>query len=40
MGPFGLPWSTFGAVLVIVASVIISIIWAVFCSGSNGGPHE
>jgi hypothetical protein len=40
MGPFGLPWPTFGAILVIVASVIISIVWAMFRSESDGGPHE
>jgi hypothetical protein len=40
MGPFGLPWPTFGAFLVIVASVIISIGWAMLRSDSGGGPHE
>jgi hypothetical protein len=40
MGPFGLPWLTFGALVVIVASVVISIIWAVSSSESGGGPDE
>lgn len=40
MGPFGLPWLTFGALLVVVASVVISIAWAVWFSGSGGGGDE
>jgi hypothetical protein len=40
MGPFGLPWPTFGAVLVIAVSVVISIVWAMLCSDSDGGPRE
>lgn len=28
MGPFGLPWSTFSALLVVAASVVIAIVWA------------
>jgi hypothetical protein len=41
MGPFGLPWLTFGALLVVVASIaIISIAWAVWFSGSGGGGDE
>ncbi len=41
MGPFGLPWLTFGALLVVVVSIAISIAWAVwFSSGSDGGGDE
>jgi hypothetical protein len=29
MGPFGLPWPTFSAILVILASVVIAIVWAI-----------
>jgi hypothetical protein len=28
LGPFGLPWLTFASLLVVCASVIISILWA------------
>jgi len=40
MGPFGLPWLTFGALLVVVASIVISIVWALTSSGSDGGRNE
>jgi len=40
MGPFGLPWLTFGALLVVAASIAISIAWAVWFSGSGGGSDE
>ena len=40
MGPFGLPWPTFTALLVVAASVIISIVWAVWFPGSDGGRDE
>jgi hypothetical protein len=40
MGPFGLPWLTFSALLVVVASIAISIAWAVWFSGSDGGDDE
>jgi hypothetical protein len=39
MGPFGLPWATFGALIVVAASVVISIVWALWFSGA-GGPDE
>jgi len=28
-GPFGIPWSTFGAFLVVGASIVLAILWAV-----------
>lgn len=28
MAPFGLPWSTFGAFLVLAGSVLLAIVWA------------
>jgi len=40
MGPFGLPWLTFGALLVVVASIGVSIAGAVWFSGSGGGGDE
>lgn len=40
MGPFALPWATFGALVVVAVSIVISIVWAVWFSGSNGGPDE
>ena len=40
MGPFGLPWLTFSALLVVAASVVISIVWALRQSGSDGGSDE
>jgi hypothetical protein len=29
MAPYGLPWSTFSAVIVTAASIGISVIWAI-----------
>jgi len=40
MGPFGLPWLTFSALLVVAASIATSIAWAVWFSGSDGGGDE
>ena len=40
MGPFGLPWLTFGALLVVAASIVISVVWALWLSGPDGGKHE
>ena len=40
MGPFGLPWSTFGALVVVAASIVISIVWAFAASGTDGGADE
>lgn len=40
MGPFGLPWATFGALLVVAASVVVSLLWAVLSSRSDGGANE
>lgn len=28
-GPLGLPWPTFSALLVVVASIVVSVVWAV-----------
>jgi hypothetical protein len=39
MGPFGLPWLTFCALLVVAASVVLSIVWA-FASSDNGGGSD
>ena len=27
-GPFGFPWSTFAALLVVIGSIAVSVIWA------------
>jgi hypothetical protein len=40
MRPFGLPWLTFGALVVVAASIVLSIVWAVLSSGSGGGSDE
>ncbi len=40
MGLFGLPWLTFGALLVVAASIVISIVWAVWFSEPDGGGDE
>jgi len=40
MGPFGLPWLTFGALLVVAASIVIAIVWALASSDSDGGRSE
>jgi hypothetical protein len=29
MAPYGLPWSTFSALIVTLASICISVIWAI-----------
>ncbi|MBD3348714.1 MAG: hypothetical protein GF400_05920 [Candidatus Eisenbacteria bacterium] len=36
-GPLGLPWSTFSAFVVIGASIVISIVWAVASGGGGNG---
>ncbi len=38
-GPFGFPWSTFAAVLVIAASIVFSIVWALL-SSDHDDPDE
>ena len=40
MGPFALPWLTFSALLVVAASIAVSIVWAIWFSGSDGGGDE
>jgi hypothetical protein len=40
MGPLGLPWSTFGALLVVAASIVISIAWALSGTHPDGGGDE
>jgi hypothetical protein len=30
MGPFHIPWSTFGAVLMLGAAILLAIIWALW----------
>jgi hypothetical protein len=36
MAPFGLPWPTFSAILVILASVVIAVVWAVGVHDDDG----
>jgi uncharacterized membrane protein YphA (DoxX/SURF4 family) len=36
MAPFGLPWPTFSAILVILASVVIAVVWAVGVRDDDG----
>jgi hypothetical protein len=38
-GPFGFPWSTFAAVLVIAGSIVTAIVWALLWS-DHGDPGE
>jgi len=37
MGPFGLPWQTFSALLVVAASVLVSALWALASHDGDGG---
>jgi hypothetical protein len=36
-GPFGLPWPTFSAILVILASIALAVIWAAAGGGGDDG---
>ncbi len=29
MGPFHLPWSTFGAFLTVIAAIVFAVLWAI-----------
>jgi len=40
MGPFCLPWLTFGALIVVAVSIVVSVVWALASSRSQGGGHE
>jgi hypothetical protein len=33
----GLPWSTFSALLVVVGSVVVAVVWAVAAGNGDGG---
>jgi hypothetical protein len=37
MAPFGLPWPTFSAILVILASVVIAVVWAASVRDNDDG---
>lgn len=37
MGPFRIPWLTFGAWIVIGASLVVSIVWAAWISRHRAG---
>ena len=42
-GPLGLPWATFAALLVVIASVALAVIWSVVTGrrdDSKGGRDE
>jgi hypothetical protein len=36
-GPFGLPWPTFSALIVILLSVAIAVVWSL-ATGRDDGP--
>jgi hypothetical protein len=38
-GPFGMPWLTFSALIVIVLSIVLAAVWAAR-SGNGEGDHE
>jgi hypothetical protein len=40
MGPFHIPWSTFGAFLVVIAAAFLAVGWAIHDKrrGRGGGP--
>jgi hypothetical protein len=38
VGPFNTPWGTFAAWIVVGASVLISLVWAVFFARDKGSP--
>ncbi len=38
MGPFGLPWLTFTALLVVAASIVLAVLWAARPGGDDRGP--
>lgn len=35
-GPFGFPWSTFAALLVVAGSIAVSVIWAARVGSDDG----
>lgn len=35
-GPFGFPWSTFAALLVVAGSIAVSVIWAARAGSGDG----
>mgnify|MGYP006294017859 CR=1 FL=1 len=35
-GPMGIPWSTFGAFLVVVGSIVLAIVWALRSGDGDG----
>jgi hypothetical protein len=38
VGPFNTPWETFAAWIVVGASVLISLVWAIFFAHDRGSP--
>ena len=39
-GPLGFPWPTFAALVVVAASVALSIVWSVLTGRRGGGPGD
>jgi len=40
MGPFGIPWLTFAAVLVTLGTVVAAVLWAIFAKPAKGDEDE
>jgi hypothetical protein len=39
-GPFGFPWSTFSALIVVAASVVLAVVWSILTGRRGGGPGD
>jgi hypothetical protein len=39
-GPFGLPWSTFSAIIVVVLSIALAVVWAIAAGGDGKGGDD
>lgn len=37
MAPFNLPWSTFGAFVVLAATIVLAVVWALWDRARDGG---
>lgn len=37
MGPFQIPWSSFGAVLLLALAIVLALVWAYFDRRRDGG---
>lgn len=37
MGPFHIPWSSFGALLLLAAAILLAVVWALVDRAREGG---